>query len=52
MTTRQLQPTRTKLDRAIIACILATLGVNLFYIAGQLQATTAFAILPGSGALA
>lgn len=52
MKTRQLHPTRTKLDRAIIACILATLGVNLFYIAGQLQASPAFAVLPGTGTLA
>ena len=52
MKTRQLQPTRSKLDGAIVASILATLGVNLLYIAGQMQAAPVFAILPGTGALA
>ncbi len=52
MKTRQLQPSRSKLDRVIVASIFATLGVNLFYIAGQLQASPTFAMLPGTGVLA
>lgn len=52
MKIRPLQPSRSKLDRAIVASIFATLGVNLIYIAGQLQAAPAFAIVPNVGALA
>ncbi len=52
MKTRQLQPPHSKLDRAIVASVLITLGVNLLYMAGQLQIAPAFAILPGTGALA
>ncbi|MXP08918.1 hypothetical protein [Pseudoblastomonas halimionae] len=52
MNTRKLLQSRSKLDRAIIASILATLGVNLLYLATQLQAAPALAVIPTAGGLA
>ena len=52
MITRKLRQSRSKLDQAIIACVLVTLGVNLFYLVGQMQESAAFAVFPGAGALA